>query len=399
MKKVFTAILIFSIIILTGCWDSREMNELGLVMAVGIDKASDSNNYIVTVQVVHSKQASQSGSETGSNTAPVFVLTAQGKTLFDATRELIKISSKRIMWAHNYIIIIGESVARDSIIPVIDYFTHNPELRMKTPVVVSKGKAMDYLTIKSGMEDITGITFSDIYGYAHFSAEFIETDLLSVSQNYNSEYAQPVISAIDFNKSRLILGDVISKEPVDQVQFGGSAVFQKDKMIGWLSPDETKGLAWIFNETGSTLETVPDPSNSKKFLSVETENVKTNIKTSVDDGKPAVTFEVSGTGSIVEEDNTTNLSLDELKKSVEGLVEKDIANNICMCLYKLQRVYASDVIGLARYVRTQHNDEWENGIKKQWKEIYPQMPVTVSVKININSSTIKQKPMNEVEKD
>jgi spore germination protein KC len=38
MRKIGVALLLVSVVLLNGCWDIREINDLGLVMAVGVDK-------------------------------------------------------------------------------------------------------------------------------------------------------------------------------------------------------------------------------------------------------------------------------------------------------------------------------------------------------------------------
>lgn len=398
MKKILSALLILTLIPLSGCWDSREMNELGLVVAVGIDKAPNSCNYVVTVQMANPKSTSLQGSGTSGSEEAVIVLSAEGKTLFDAIRELAKVSSKRIMWAHDFIVIIGESVARDSIAPVVDFFTHNPELRMKTPVVVSEGNAIDYLAIKSGMEDIPGVSFASTYAYARLTAEYIETSMLSLCQEYYGSDSQPIISKISFKKSKLKPGDQKPQDMMDQVQFGGAAVFIKDKLIGWLSPEETRGLAWVLNQTRDTLVIVPEPDAPDKYASVETHDVSAKIETEFNDGKPSAFIAISGKGSITEEDTSTNLPMEQFKKTLEGFVDSSIGNTIQMSLDKLQKDYRCDALGFARYFHVQHFDEWESGMKDKWEELYPQLQVSVKVDIDINESTLNQIPENNIAK-
>lgn len=399
MKKAVAIFLILALAMLPGCWDSREINDLCFVVAVGIDKATDSGNYIITVQIANPSSNIQANSPKSNTSEPFFVMSAEGSTLFDATRQLSKTSSKRIMWAHDFIIIIGESLAKDSIAPVIDYFTHNPELRMKTAIVVSKGNAMDYLAIKSGMEEIPAVSFSSIYEYNRLTGEYIETSMLSLSRDYYGTYSQPLVSAVSFKKNKILPSDQITKDLTDQVQFGGAAVFNKDKMLGWLTPEETKGLAWVLNQTTDTLVTVQEPFKPTKSVSVETHGVTTKIITRIDNGKPSVTFEISGSGSIVEEDETTTLPMDEFKKVIGGFVDKNIGNNVKMSMDKIQKVYQSDVLGLAKSIRAQHYEEWNSMIEDHWNDIYPKLPITIKVDITINESTLNQIPENDIEKN
>ncbi|WP_438825729.1 hypothetical protein [Niallia taxi] len=39
--------------LLSGCWNERELNELAIVMAMGVDKMEKTNNYQVAFQVVN----------------------------------------------------------------------------------------------------------------------------------------------------------------------------------------------------------------------------------------------------------------------------------------------------------------------------------------------------------
>lgn len=398
MKKILIGVLILCLALLAGCWDSREMNELGLVMAVGIDKAPDSNDYIVTAQIANEKATAQQGSSGGSESESIYIASAQGQTLFDAVRALSKAASKRIMWAHNYIVIIGESVARDSIMPVVDFFTHNPELRLKTAVVVSEGDAKNYLAIKSGMEDIPGISFSDIYEFGWLTGEYFETNMLALSQSLYSAYKQPVLSKISFSQSRLMPDESLPAETVEQVEFGGSAVFNKDKMLGWLTPDETRGLAWVMNQTRDTVVSVEEPSHPGRYVSVEMHSVSAQIIANVNNGQPSITIEIKGTGDISEENAGTSLPMEEFKKTIAGLVAQKNVNDISTSLNKIQGVYKSDVLGLANVIHGQHNYEWENGIKQRWQEVYPQLPITINVNVTITDSTLFQTPAQELQK-
>lgn len=398
MKRAIAIILALCLALLSGCWDSREIDELGLVMAVGIDKDFSTNDYIVTAQIANQRGFSQQGSGSSSQAEQIYIASAKGKSLFEAVRALSKASSKRIMWAHNNIVIIGESVARDSILPVVDFFTHNPESRLKTAVVISEGDAKDYVAIKSGTEDIPGVSYTSIYNYDWLTGEYIETDLLDVCHSIYSEFRQPIVSKIRFSNNRLMPSQDVPAKTVEQVEFGGAAVFSEDKMLGWLTPDETRGLAWVRNETRNTVVPVQDPSDPGRYVSVEMHSVTADIKSNVSGGQPSVTLNVSGTGNITEEGASKTLPMQQFKTAVAGLVARQIVNDISACLYKVQKEYKSDVLGLADYIHGEHDAEWENGIMQRWSEIYPGMPVTISVKVSINDSTLFQTPLQTPQK-
>ena len=150
------------------------------------------------------------------------------------------------MWAHNNVIIIGESLAKEGIIPVVDFFTHNPELRMKTIVVVARGDGKKYIVAKAGMENPSVVSFILMEGYRALEAESVESNMLKVSSDLRNEYANPLITAISLKKATMqsVDGDYKGKSS-ETIDLEGAAVFKKGKMIGWLSPEETLGVSWI----------------------------------------------------------------------------------------------------------------------------------------------------------
>lgn len=397
MKKKWVILFLFvalDVYILGGCWDLREINEIGLVTAVGIDKGTEPNRYAVTVQIANQSTEGSGGSESGGKSkSEMWIGTEEGDSLFDAARKLSSVSSRRIMWAHNNVVIIGESLAREGIIPVIDFFTHNPELRMKSAVAVSNGDAKKYIAAKAGMESPSGVSYILLESYRSLSAESVESHMLDVSADLKNQYSNPLITVIDMKKLPKQSGDGDkSGGGTETVKMTGAAVFKRDKMVGWLSPEETRGVSWILNETKSTAVAVTDLEYGNKNVTVETHDVKAKINTKVMNGMPEVSISVSGRGDIVEEDGITSQSINEVKDSVAVLVSKKIEDEIKNSLEVIQKKYMVDVLGFAVIVHTQNNKEWEGGLKDKWQEIFPQIPVNVSVEINITTSTLNQEP-------
>jgi spore germination protein KC len=222
----------------------------------------------------------------------------------------------------------------------------------------------------------------------------VESHLLEVSAGLKNEYSNLLITGISLKKSLIPSGDGENKEKSSEtIELAGVAVFKKDKMLGWLSPEESRGVSWILNQTKNTVVAVTDPEHGNKSVSVETGSVKAKIKTQVINGMPGISVNVSGKGDIVEEDGSTNQGMSEVKEHVAELLNKKIEDEIKHSLEIIQKEYMVDCLGFAAIVHAQNDGEWESGLKDKWQEIFPQIPVTVSVDINIKSSTLNQEPM------
>lgn len=393
-RKLALLLLILIPLFLVGCWDMREINEIGIVEAVGLDFIRDTNKYTVTVQIVNSK-GSSSSSEKGGLSESVWIGSAEGSTIFEAIRNLSKISSKRITWSHNTIIVIGESFAKNDITPAVDFFTHSPELRMKTTVVVSKGDAKKYIASKAGLDSLTGISLANIAKQSKLPAVSLETDMLSLNSEFSSDYSQILLSAVNFEKSVLTSDDSNKVNEISTIILEGAAVFKKNKMIGWLSHEEARGLAWVLNNTKNTIVTVNDYSLENSKVSLETRKVKSKITSEIVKGIPNITIKITGRGNIVEQDGFSKLSAIEFQKQIESSLNEEIKDEINTGVYKVQRDYESDVLGLAQIVKAQNSHAWKGGIKDKWKEIFPNIPINIDVDIDINSNTLKQEPLKD----
>jgi spore germination protein KC len=300
------------------------------------------------------------------------------------------------MWAHNNVVIIGESLAKESIIPVADFFTHNPELRMRTPVVVAHGDAQACIEAKAGMETPSGLSFIYFHDYGSLLAETVQSTMLTVSADLAQRSGQPIIAAISLKEMESGGEGEGGKSKDGQaktINLSGAAVFRRNRMIGWLTPDETRGVAWILNQTRNAVVTVIDPDHGNQSVAVETDNVKSKITSKVVQGIPQIIIKITGGGGIVEEDGSTDQSVNQFKKGVAKLVEQQIESDIRLSLKKIQREYKVDVFGLSTYVHYQNDWEWESGLRDKWVSIFPRVPIRVQARIYIHSNILKQEPM------
>ncbi len=392
MKRVMlTGILVC--LLLSGCYDMREINEIGLVMEVGIDKLSDgTEGFEVTVQIANPKQGSgkQGGSEGGVSKS--WVCSGTGATIFEAVRELSKVASKRVMWAHNNIVIVGEELAKSNITPVLDFFTHNTELRMKTWIVVSHGKAKDYLKAKIVSGELAGLEVSNLFRYQKLVANSAASEILHVYSSFKQENSHPLMSGLLLTESENKSGEKSSEGPEKQLKLSGSAVFKGSKMLGWLTDEETRGINWVLENTENTIVSVRTKEATNYNVAIETRKVKSKINSTIVSGVPHFTIDISGTGDIVEEDGTTEKSMPEYKAELEILLNKRIKNEIMLGLSKIQKDYKSDVVDFAQIFHIQNPKEWRKKYRTQWEEVFPEIPVEVNVNIDINSSILNQIP-------
>lgn len=388
MKKVIAVLLALNTIFLSGCWDERELNELGLVMAVGIDKKKGGEYYTVTVQIAKPSSAAGQGGKSGGGEDAVWVGSAQGNTIFEAVRNIAKFSSRRIMWAHNNVIIIGQSLAEQDVTPVVDFFTRNHELRMKTWVGVAHGDARPYIEAKTGIENIPAFSIGELFRYNEFPSEGIATDMVEFFRDFKAEATQPLASAINMGKEK-----EAQSNQGKQIELEGAAVFKGPKLIGFLTPEETRGIAWLRKNINSSLIVVGGIGKEKINASVELRGIKIKQRAEVKGDTPTILIDFQAKGDINELDAPTTMNAQELKNAVQEEAAKQVIKEIKLGVDKVQKDYKSDVTRFAMMTHIADKNAWYSEIKNNWEDIYPQVPVKINASIDIESAATYEIPI------
>lgn len=135
---------------LSGCWDRRELNELAITMAIGIDKVED--EYQVTTQVIVPSELSMKG---GLGRSPVTLFQAKGDTVYEAIRKLTRDSPRKIYPGHLRMLVIGEELAKEGIADSLELMFRDRELRYDFYIAIAKDMtAAEILNVTTTIEAI-----------------------------------------------------------------------------------------------------------------------------------------------------------------------------------------------------------------------------------------------------
>lgn len=397
-RRVLSALLCLSLLLLTGCWDLREMNHLALVMAVGIDKAEEPGRLQVTVQIARPKGkagAQGGGGGTEQEGRHVYVATADGDTLFGAIRNLAQFTSRRIMWAHNNVVIIGESLAREDITPVIDFFTRNQELRMRTWVMVTRGSdARSIVASRTGMEEIPAMSISALMRYAQLPGESVRTDVVQLTSDFYAADREPVISAISLRPRAISPGPPADQELLEQAELAGSGIFHHKRLVGFVNRETGRGLLWLRREMENAVLTIPCPPGHKGTMAVEVRSTKVDTGTTLNGRLPGFTVNVKLEGLLSEQGCTTGEMLQsELRAFAEKELVKKIESEVKATLDVLQTELKVDAIGYGRLVHKEHPAWWRIN-KGRWEQLFPEVRSRVHAEARIPRMGLYVKPMH-----
>jgi spore germination protein KC len=381
MRKVSLILAITLLLFQTGCWNAREINELAFVMSLALDKAEE--GYHVTAQIakpdVYSKSAT-GGAGITQKEKPFWVFSGNGKTIFEAIRNMAEISPRRIFWSHIKVIIISDEVARSNVLDIFDFFSRNPELRLRTWVAITQGNAGKILEIVPMIEKDPSQNIEQIINKTSLSGKAYSIMLKDFLEDYLDPYTDPVAS-------RIVVTTVNSRPTI---KLEGAAVFKTDRFVDWLDADETRGLLWIKNKASESIKVVDCPYDGQP-VTIEIKKGKTKIKSQIIDGVPSFTISATAVGKLTEKACRTDFNNKETIKALEAALASAIHDDIELAVIAAQK-YDADFLNFSRTLQSDHKKDW-NQISSNWDKLFKTAKVDIQVKVDIPEISLLAKSL------
>lgn len=383
MKRICRWILAVCLIVmcLTGCWDRRELSDLGIQLGTGFDKIGD--NYQVSVQVVNPSAVSTKNGN-GSR-SPVVMYKASAPTLFEAFRKLTLTSPRKIYGAHIRVLVIGEALAREGISKILDFQTRVSEPRPDLFVMIAKNDtAENVLKIMTPLEEIPAVNmYSSLEASSKVWATTADVTLDKLVNQLITDGINPVLTGINVIGNQRTGEKEQNVKEIDstaRLKYSNLGVFKGDRLIGWLNPEETKGFNYIMNNINTTVNRVACPDGGN--LTIEVYNSKTSTKSQIKQGKTLMNINVNITADIGEVECDIDLTSPSVINQLQKQAEKEIKQQMEQTMAHVQGKYKSDIFGFGQVIYHSHPKKW-NQLKKDWDEEFPRVKVNYQVKVII----------------
>lgn len=382
MKKLIMVLNISILLLSTGCWNNRELTELNIVYGIAFDRL-ENGNYEVTVQIVNTDAIKQGKKEGG---AKAFVnVTSEGSTVFEAVRKLVTKINNKAFFSKVQLMVISENIAQGNFYDITDFFERENETRRRANLIFAKGiKAKDVLNMESDIVEIPSIKVVESLDASIALSKVRKVNLLEILKHSAHKGHPIVIPVIHTNR----IFDNIRQE---DLVIEGSAVIMKGKLMGYLSPSETRGYMFADNKVKSTIIVIPSPINPKKLISIEVIRSRGMINAKMDNKKLVLEIKIKSEGNIGEQQIQNDLTKPEIIKTLESEVEKIIKNEVENALITSKNLEVDILRFIDELYRNQYH-EWET-IIQDWGDLYRDTPVDVKVEFNLRRSGLIKEPV------
>ncbi|KPU45468.1 spore germination protein B3 precursor [Oxobacter pfennigii] len=374
-RALFYVLILLNIFFLSGCWNYRELNDIDIAAGAAVDKNKDNNNYMVTVEIINAK-----GGKDGSITPDI--MNMEGITIFDAIRNMIMRIGRRIYWGHSRVFIISQDIAREGVIDVIDFINRDAEARADTYLLISQEEtAGELLKGKDKVHDTISFHIVDTMKSQKSIPSYAVVELWQFIKDLSAEGISATIPTAIMAKDK----DSITP------QVTGTAVFKKDKMIGWLDDTESRSMLFIKGKINSGLIIIPNIMENTN-ATLELSKVTTKVTPVIKEGNLTMNIKVVIDAGIAEVQGDTDIISKDGRKKVIEVAEKTVKSQLESVIKKVQSQYKSDVFGFGSTVQRKMPNEWK-AIKDDWGNIFADMDTNVSVKVEIKGSALASKPI------
>jgi spore germination protein KC len=377
---------IVMIVLLTGCWDSRELTDIGFVVAMAIDKG-ETKNIRVTVQIVN--PINVSSTQGGGSPAPLPPTTysAEGNNVFDATRVLSRKLSRQLHYGHAVVLLVGEELATtQGIKKLFDGIERDSEFRPSATMVIARGTTgEEIIKQRTSLDNSPAIKIKKMVAETEKAfGENIDEKIYQVIQAIVSSGKEPTITGIQL--------DSTNRE--DKIMANGIATFKDGKLMRWLDGNESRGFLWVLGRVNSTLLTM-DWKGQPHTIGIENIRTKSSFHSSFDkSGKPIIEVKIGADANIGEVDVPIDVTNPKLFLQIERLYMQAVHDE-AVATIKLMQQQKSDIFGFGEVVHRDHPKQWRT-LKRDWNDVtFPTIEVKVKVEAYLRNTGLRNRTILE----
>jgi spore germination protein KC len=384
MKRVLLLFIIVSAVLVSGCWDSRELNELGIVSAVAVD-LDENKKWVVTYQVViPQSNKSQDG---GGGQAPVTVFSSTGRTITEATDNARIESPRSFFFAHSRVLVMSQRVARYGINPIVDFYLRNTDRRETVEVVITAGEARKIIEVLTPLERVPGNTLNSLLkgvgGEPYYAFESEMHSLITILGKPTGSVIVTEIRISGDQKEQTSLEALGKTRSAAVVKLGGSGVLKGDKFAGWLTRQESLGAAWLTGRVKRASVVFPCKAANRRedLSSFQVDKARRTLKPKISDGNLIMDVVIDLQGTFMETGCKLNLKKPENINKLLNYIQEPIKSDVIKAFTALQKLKA-DPIGFGDAFHKAYPGEWKK-LSKNWENEFTRVKMNVTVKAKV----------------
>jgi spore germination protein KC len=359
-------------LLLSGCWSYRSLADLSIVMGMSVDKDSPDADFIITAEVADLTKSLKESSP-GSKKVE-----AMGKTIFEAVRDAKRRLDNRPYFGNMQIVSVGERMAREvGILNTVDWIMRDAETRETINMLIFRGgDGRDLFKGESTDQALISLAVDSIIASDNkITASIAHKELYQAYDILNGKGMSLTLPAFH----------IVENAGTMVVEADGTAAFKGDKLVGYLSPEESKYFLIAMGECEGGILALAMKGPGKPDTSLEIADSSAKKSYAYEGGKLTVRVETETNVYLAETMEDIDVTKEDEIKALEEEAGKRLELEIKAVIDRVQRDLKTDIFGFGHYIH-QHNLKLWRQLENNWDTTFETLPVSVSCKVTIKNT-------------
>ncbi|MEC1520530.1 Ger(x)C family spore germination protein [Neobacillus niacini] len=395
-RLLFFLIFIVSIFLLSGCWSKKELTDLAIVAALGIDK-NEQGRYVGTMQIINPGNVASGLQGGGGNQGPpVSIVSGTGDTIVELSRNTSRKLSRRLYYAHTNLVVISEELAKEEAInEILDSLERDAQFRSTAIIVIAQGKkASDIVKVLTAIDKIPANKVIKTLRITEKTwGENIAVNVQEAIKTLVSPGKELVVSGFRLS------GDVSKgtktentqqTEPSALLYAGSLAIFKNGKLVDWIDGEASRGSLFLLDKLKSSAIAI-NWKGKEEAVTYELIRQKTKIMAKMENGTPRVSIKVEAEGNLGEIRAAADVTDPDVLLNIEKAIEKEIKKEINQAVQQA-KTYKADIFGFGEALHRTNPKVWKK-MKSNWNDVYfPEVKTEIVVDAFVRRTGLRNNP-------
>ncbi|RFU61137.1 Ger(x)C family spore germination protein [Peribacillus glennii] len=397
-KWAFLFLMLACISLVSGCWSKKELTDVALVSALGID-IDEKGRYVGTFQIINPGNVAGGMQGGGAGQGPsVSVYSTTGNNIVEVSRRASTKISRRLYYAHTNLVVVSDELAeKEGLAAIMDAFDRHPEFRTTARVVIAReSSAADIVKTLTAVDKIPANKVIKTMELTEKRwGEHVKTNIQEVTKDLVSPGKEPILTGFRMigNAKKGEKMENVQESALDAIlQADAIAVFKDDKLVDWLTGETARGTLWVLDKIKSTGISI-DWQDKQEAIAYQVVRQKTKVTATMKNGQPQISINVQAEGDIDEANVPVNLADPRVLLRIEKALGKEIEKEIHKSIQHASQ-HKTDIFGFGEAMHRSEPESWKR-MEKNWNdEHFPKLKVKVNVDAYIRRTGLRSKPMH-----
>ncbi|MCT1401094.1 Ger(x)C family spore germination protein [Paenibacillus sp. p3-SID867] len=360
------ALLLLSLLLLSGCEDQRILEKLGFILAVSFDMEktkSEEDTLKIGFSIPRSQQDKQ-----------IFISTL-AQTYKNAILNLSRENNYELVNGQLRLILFSKEYAQSGLDKQLDTFERDPKIAGNAKLIVVDGDAGDLLSKDLPQYDQTGLFLNNMLETVNKVHLIPLADIYTFTRDLYDDGIDPVIPVL--------------KASSEKIQITGIGLFHDARYIDKLDPMQFPIFSLLQGTFNGGALVMRVNEETDKAIQISLNHIYGKRKVNVTlqhpiqtghDVKIMIDFNIKG--ALTEYTGSLDLDNPQNQVKLESLMNKYLEQEVAKVIRSFQELKV-DPIGLGKFVRIKTTyPEWK---ANDWRDIFESAEITVKSNVKIRN--------------